>query len=330
MTNESIETIKKAWEKMVESEERQAPIQPHPYIYASGWRECLRRMYLEATRADELPPFDTETLAKMRRGRDRERDLCGIQLVRAGQYSEPPFTVEQQQQHVVLMDRKGRKAITGRVDGFINMNGSRIPFEVKSWNYSLTERMLTFKDVLEGKWTRSGAFQILAYMYATNSPVGVLILDRPGLPRLIPVSLMDHLSEMEQFLERAETVLDHIESGIAPDYHPDASVCRECPLMGKLCFPPMSYEGGEIITDEEVISLLERREALKEAAAEYEHLDKAVKERFRGVELAVAGPFLIQGKYSASTTYDIPPEVKAQYKRTDPKGRFILTVTRMK
>jgi hypothetical protein len=189
--------------------------------------------------------------------------------------------------------------------------------------------MKTLGDLLANKWTRSGAYQLLAYCFGTNSPLGLFVLDRPTLPRLVPVSFLDHLDEMESFLSTAERILDHFEQNTAPPYHHDPAVCLQCPLYGALCQPPITMTATQIITDEEEIQLLERRSELETAATEYENLDRQFKKKYRGIETAIAGPFLLEGKFSTHTTYEVPDAVKQQYKRVDPQGKFTLSIKKI-
>jgi hypothetical protein len=98
----------------------------------------------------------------------------------------------------------------------------------------------------------------------------------------------------------------------------------------------MSGEGAQVITDEEWIRKVERYADLQEVGEEYEDLDAEIKKRFRGVEIGICGKTILEGKWQSNTTYPIPKEVKAQidflkepYKKTEPKGKFFLTVTKV-
>ena len=170
---------------------------------------------------------------------------------------------------------------------------------------------------------------MLCYMWGVGAEYGFLLLARPGLPKLIPVRLFDHLDLVEEFLQKAEAALDHKEAGTLPDYITDLDECRRCPFFGRVCNPPTAATGAQVLTDPELELMLDRREELKEAAREYDDLDEDVKQRLRGVETGVAGKFLIEGKWGKHTTYEIPKDVKRKYEKVDPKGRFTLTITKL-
>jgi hypothetical protein len=324
------DSITSGWEKYIQSEERQTPSR-RQYTYAGSYESCDRKLVLLMTDGEKVIPFQTETLAKFHRGKDRERNMI-IDLTRVGQHSNPTFEVIGQQERFELRDHKQRVAIVGKVDLrlFFGRNLPCPPVEVKDWDVHLTDRIKTFDDVFENQWTKKGGYQLLAYLFAAGESFGFLLLPRPGLPRLLPVELLPNLGRMEEFLSKAERSLDHREAGTLPDYIQDAAECKRCQFFGSVCNPPiMSGEGATVITDPEIETMLERRQELEGAADEYEKIDKRIKAQFRGIEQGICGPFILQGKYGKQTSYEVPEEIKKQYAKVDPKGRFTLTITKV-
>lgn len=319
-------SIKAAWAAYLTQKAR--PGTPHEYVYASSWRACERRMVYELVAADKQPPFPPEVLAKFRRGEDRERDLLA-DLSRIGRDADPAFSLVSQQERFALKDHKGRTAIVGKVDARLQVAGVRAPLEVKAWSPQLVDRIETFDDLFESPWTRSGGYQLLSYLYGAGEPFGFLLLDRSGLPQLVPVELDANLDRMEEFLSRAERVLDHRHAGTFPDFLDDAAECRRCPWYGHTCNPPLNAVGAQVLADPELEAALERREQLKAAAEEFSHLDKDIKARLRGVESGIAGAFQIIGKWGKQSRVELPENLKKQYTITDPKGQFRLEITRL-
>jgi hypothetical protein len=177
---------------------------------------------------------------------------------------------------------------------------------------------------------RRGAYQLLAYMYGAGESLGFLILARPGMPKVLPVELLSHIDRMEEFLNKAEAAFAHREQGTLPDFTQDVEECKRCQFYGSVCNPPLlSGKGAMVLMDPELEHMLERRTELYEVAHEYDRLDAKLKERFHGMELAVAGKFLIQGKWGKHTYYEYPEEVMKKYVKTDPKGRFVLSITKI-
>lgn len=337
--NEIATLIKDGWRKYIEMDERSSSARD--YVYASQWRACTRRMFYDMTAPEALPPWDANTLARFKRGKDRERDMM-IDLERVGSLVRPGFDRIGGQEPFVLSDRKGRKTISGKVDARIKFYGepNAYPVEAKSWSPNITASLETFEDVLAGKWTRSGAFQTLAYLLGAKEPIGFLLLDRPGLPELIPVELEAHYEEAEDFWRKAEeaTAAVHGEADI-PDFIDDPSECKQCPFFGSVCNPPIRDNSRmAVITDEEELAKIGRYVELKKALEvagldEFRALDKQLKEELRGVEHAIAGDAIITGKWGKQSVTLLPAEVKAEwdaikreYTRTDPHGKFTLRI----
>jgi hypothetical protein len=319
--------IDRAWRAYLERGRRQPA--PHAHVYASTYRTCTRRMVLEMTIPEQLPPWPADVLAKFRRGDDRERDLLA-DLQAIGRDAEPAFKIIGQQERFTLRDRKARTVIVGKVDARLEVDGTRAPLEVKAWSPLLVDRIERFEDLFQNPWTAAGGHQLLAYLYGAGEPYGFLLLDRSGLPKLLPVELEPHLERMETFLTRAEQALDHVEAGTLPDYlADDPDECLRCPWYGAVCNPPLAAPGAmAILNDPELEAALERREALKKPGKEFADLDDEIKKRLRGVTRGVAGAFEIRGYWGKQSRLEVPAELKAKYTTTDPHGRFTLQITK--
>lgn len=322
--------IERAWEAFLLSESRTAS--PHPnYVYASAWRVCERRMVYECTVPDQQPAFDAFALARFRRGNDRERDLLA-DLARIGRNAEPEFRLVGQQDSFKVRDRRGRQIISGKVDAFVELAAAkwRAPIEVKAWSPQIVDRIETFADVFDNVWTRSGGYQLLSYMYGHGHPAGFLLLDRSGLPKLLPIVLEEHLDRMEEFLSKAERVIDHALAGTLPPFlQNDPNECKRCPFFGGVCQPDLSAKDVTVITDPELEADLQRWHELRPAGKEFNALDTTIKKRLRGIENAIAGAFSIVGKWGRYARVDVPADVKKQYTVIDPKGRFSLEIEKL-
>lgn len=328
-----------AWREMILKEEARTPGNPRNYVYASSYHECLRYMYYDCTRPDAKPEFDADTLARLRMGRDRERDIVNIQLSRAGQYSDPQFTVESNQARVTISDGQGRKIISGKKEGDIvwrNGTENRVPFELKNWDERATSGIQSFDEILGHKfqWFRSGAMQFLSYLYGSSAPVGIFMLGRRGLPVNLPVVFYDYMDDLQKFLNAAEEVRDHIDMGEPPDFIKNPTVCKRCQFYGHTCNPPLNYEGVQLLTDERLIDDITRWKTLEgklsdEEWTEFNRLDKQVKVRLRGIEQGMAGDWAISGKWRKYTRYEVPEDIKETYKIVDPKGQFRIEVEKI-
>jgi hypothetical protein len=318
--------IEQAWESWLLRGRRGA--MPHGHVWASAYRVCERRMVYEMTCPDQQLPFDAKALARFRRGDDRERDLL-VDLARISRDAEPPFDVIGQQERFELKDRKGRVAIAGKVDARLRFDRRAAPIEVKAWSPNIVDRIETFEDLFENPWTRSGAHQLLSYLYGANEPFGFLLLDRSGLPLLLPVQLDANLDRMEDFLSRAERAVDHQQAGTLPAFTEDAVECGRCPFYGTVCHPPRAAEPTHVLVDPVLEANLERWNEIQTVGREWSALDALIKKQLRGVESGIAGHFAIAGKWGKQSRVDLPPDLKKQFTVTDPRGRFTLEITRL-
>lgn len=343
--SELVELAEEGWRQwlLADPNNNREPVK-RDYVYASQRRECTRRSVYEMTTPEALPKFDADTLARFRRGNDRERDML-IDLRRIGRATEPQFEIIGEQETFKLEDRKGRKTISGKIDGRIRLvgeTGKGSPLEVKSWSVNITVGIKRFDDLFSNQWTSAGAHQLLMYMLGLKESQGFLLLDRPGVPILLPVELEEHLERAEEFWAQAEQAVAHVHEPDKipiPDFINEPSVCKMCPFYGAVCNPPSLSSGDmQIITDEYQLERIQRFRALRKVLRaagleEYVKLDKSLKEDLRGVEMALAGDALIKGKWGKMSRVELPAmlaaeweAIKLDYTKTDPKGKFTLKI----
>jgi hypothetical protein len=321
--------VERAWQSWLLRSRR--PFSAHSTVWASGWRACDRRMAYDLTQPDQQVPFDAATLARFRRGDDRERDLLA-DAQRIGRDADPPFDIVSQQERFEARGRSGAVVITGKVDARLRFErqSKGAPLEVKAWSPYLVEKITVFEDVMQNEYTRGGGYQLLLYLYGAAEPHGFLLLDRSGIPKLVVVELTDtNLGYIEEFLSKAERVVAHVAAGTLPDYIDDAAECARCPYFGTACNPPLSAKDQQVFTDEALELDLERWWALREPGREWASLDRRLKEKLHGVENGLAGHFAISGTWGKYSRVVLPDDLKAKYTEVDPKGKFSLKVERL-
>lgn len=334
-----------AWESFTRAEKgRERPTAPRDYCYASGRKPCVRWMALDLIYPGEAEEFSLDAMERMRRGDARERSIVS-DLYHIGQRCTPRFEPREQQSTVEIRDRDGVLLIRGRMEGLLRFEphaphgdalspGLRydrnVVFEVKSGG--LVERAQSLEDLDRNLWSRSYVDQVL--VYALHRGLDALfILDRPGLPRLIELPLEEHLARAESFLQDARAAVDaRFGRAELPPMTTDRTVCQKCPHLGKSCHPAMDFgEGVQFVDDGNVPGVVDAAEkllALETAADEWEAAKKVLAEQLRGASTAIVdGRFLYQGKWSPNTTYPIPADVKAPYKKVEPKGKWLWTLT---
>ena len=265
----------------------------------AGWRasgladECERRVYLWRTEGHQAAPVSEGLAAIFEAGTLMHPVLRRLM-------SELGFEVLEAERGFPANDY----GVTGSVDGMVNGK----VFECKTCNPADFGRLNTAADLKASeRFTRKWYGQIQVYMLLADKPEAVLVLwDKMG-GRLKAIDVPQDLEEAQALLDRAARLNAALASKTPPDFHKDPSVCRKCPFFGRACAPPLDYgPGAAILTDDVLLSDLARRQELKDAAGEYERLDKKVKEQLRGVEMGVAGDFLIEGRATKRKAFTVP------------------------
>lgn len=209
--------------------------------------------------------------------------------------------------------------LTGRIDGKLSVDGSKIPLEIKSSspNVFAAIRDLAPIDMLKSKfsWIRKYPAQILLYMLMEGAEYGLMVFKNKttGEKAQKVFRLEGELLEYaESILKKLEAVNAHVDEGTCPD----AALiddCKGCGFCKTGCFPGADYGPGiDIMQDPDLEAKLDRRGELEAAAKEFEGLDKEIKEVVKG-KSAVIGNWLIESKECTRKNYDIPAELKKQY-----------------
>lgn len=263
---------------------------------ASDIGPCPRETALAILYWQQKPPFDEHLLARLEAGREAEpRDLSKLLAYQ--------LEIVEQQCSFETRDRQGRVILRGRIDGKIKWGGRRVPFDIKTVTPLVFPRLNTVDDLLASPFFQKWAKQLWSYEYLNNIDTGFLLLDDLlGHWKCLEVPL--DFDRMEQVLRQCESAVESVEQitrqhvpedQALPPYHPDADVCRRCWAFGRVCTPPVTYEGMEILDDVDFEAKLDRRAALAESAQEYEALDKEVKARLKYRPRVIVGHYLVEG-----------------------------------
>jgi hypothetical protein len=187
--------------------------------------------------------------------------------------------------------------------------------EIKGLNVLDWQRLNTIDDFFNSKksWIKKYPAQLMTYLYGKGEEEGFFYLKSiPRFqPKIIPVKL--DLCYMESILQKTERIEKHLADDTLPDFIDDPNTCENC-AFNHICLPPINRDELEFVNDEELAEMLERRDSLRETAAEYNQLDKTVKERFRGKERLVCGEFLVTGKEISRKGYTVADMSYMQYK----------------
>jgi len=255
---------------------------------ASSIGECDREMFYSITQWQLKPPPEPILQARFDKGKQEEQQILK-ELIDLG------FEVAESQMLFELKDKKGKVILTGSIDGKALWKDKRVPFEIKSLDPNIFSQIETPEDFNRYSWARRYPRQMQAYLYGHNAEEGLFILTNlKGSIKVMPI-MLDYV-EMEKILQRCEYIMDCVEKNELPDFYKDASVCRRCWALGRVCNPPMDFGPGAVVDDPEMEVKLAKWNELKPTVKEFDELDKEIKAYFKGKPLSLCGNFEIIGQ----------------------------------
>ncbi len=190
------------------------------------------------------------------------------------------------------------------------------PVEVKSLNPNIYGNIKTIEDFNKYWWMRRYPGQLTTYEFGCNFEQGVFLLVNKTnwWDYKFLVHTLD-MGYMQQLLDRAKEVNRCVGAKIYPDRIDDRTECEHCEFK-HICLPDETSEQIELKDNPELLELLEQRDALREAAKDYEHIDEQLKEIWKRTQ---TGTYLVGGKFQVKlSTYERkffnpPPDIKEKY-----------------
>lgn len=224
--------------------------------------------------------------------------------------------------------------ISGRLDIMIRHQkwGDRwYPAEIKTCEPRAFESINSLEDMLHHKryYIRMYPSQLMLYLYLiAKGESGMFILKNKvnGKLKCIPVvidygiveGILKKAERINQVVEKAEADLDNLDKHLDDRIEYDDKICNGCPF--RIICSPDTRGSGEMIMDEDLINLLDRRSELKTFADEYEEIDEEAKTAIKN-KLAI-GKHMV-GLYDVTVTektkkvFKVPEDVKIQYQEPD-------------
>lgn len=296
--------------RIYESKRQKIKVYPQYVVRASEiGHPCERYLVLSISKWDERRPHDPSLEFVFEGGRLIE-DLAVKDLEEAG------FRVYRPEPDRAIMESRPR--ITGHIDIRVDFGDGKVyTGEIKGLNIIDWERLNSVEDFFKSRkpWVQKYPAQLMTYLYIKGEERGFFYLKSiPRFqPKLIWVDL--DLGYMEQILQKTERVEKHVAEGTLPDYIDDPFICENCPFE-HVCLPPINRDELKFLENDEITELLERREALRKAADEYNQVDRMLKDKLKpfGVIKAVSGDFLIEGKEVSRKGYTVQDSSYIQYR----------------
>lgn len=184
--------------------------------------------------------------------------------------------------------------------------------EIKGLNPATAGQIETIDDVRHHRqaWVRKYFAQLQGYLgmdalsrlLDDGAPMdaldvflepGLFVLQNKSTGILTFIDCPADLEVIHGLFRKAERIRDAVRAGAPPDRHVSDD-CARCPF-NLVCAPPMSFGPGAEFLSEELAAILERRDALKAAHAEYDALHEEAKSLIPAkVGEYAAGPYFIR------------------------------------
>jgi CRISPR/Cas system-associated exonuclease Cas4 (RecB family) len=295
-------------EKVLEAKEQKIKQYPVNANRASELgHECLRYLVLNRTRWQEKSLHDAKLQMIFDMGRMVE-DLVSQDLKEAG------FALVEQQRPFSW----AKYQITGSIDFKLAIDGQVYPTEVKSAAPHAFASINSVGDMLHHKYPymRRYPAQLTLYLLMDNKERGLFLFKNKSTGELKEIWMDLDYNFAERLVQKAEAINKHVAEGTLPEpmeYSED--ICGDCGYA-HICMPERIGKEVEISDDTELLELVTRYEILKPGAKEFDEVDKRINELVKGREKILVGDYFIEGKWTDRTSYEVPLEVKQQYKTT--------------
>lgn len=260
--------------------------------------ECTRYLVYRRTRWQDSTSFSLASKKKMEDGNVHEEAI--IKLMQAA-----GIKVIQQQQYF----KWEQYNITGKKDGSIEDPFTRksAPFEIKSMDTFFFQKINGPEDFYQDNFLKKYLAQLNLYMLMENKEHGFFILKDRNSTELKQINIRLDYALGEACLQKAEQTNKHVKEGTLPERIPYCRSCKFCEYRN-ICLERMNFNNmAEVIEDQALEDMLERRTEIEPIYKEYGRLDKKLKEQFKEKPLVIIGPYQVTGEWRERKGFTAEP-----------------------
>lgn len=269
--------------------------------------ECLRYLVLNRTRWQEKTMHDARVQLIFDMGRMVE-DQVMADLREAG------FTVVEQQRPFSWP----KYQITGSIDCKLAADDDGVyPTEIKSAAPFAFDSINSIEDMRRHKYLymRKYPAQLTLYMLMDGKDKGLFLFKNKSTGAVKEIWMNLDYDFAESLVKKAEAINAHVAGETLPEPIPyDEDICSDCGY-NHICLPERIGTAVKVIDDQELLELLNRFEELKPLYKEYGDVDDKIKKIVNGQEKLLVGDWFVTGKWMDRTSYDVPADIKEQYKQ---------------
>lgn len=260
---------------------------------------CERYLYLLIKHWDEQKPYDV--------GLQNVFDLGNtIEEHTIKNIKEAGFEVITPTVRSWKIDVKGG-IIAGREDVRIkDENGELLPVEIKGISPFEYDKLNTIDDFFKSKKTYIQGYpaQLLVYMLHFGKEKGYFALTNKlsGQTKFIDVPF--DYDYGEKCLSKAERIYKALKNDEIPEPCEDITPCENCSL--KHVCGLVRRVPADVVLDDELDALIDRKQELAAAKKEYDDVDKQIKDKVGEREKVITGQYLIERKSFIKKAFTVP------------------------
>ena len=288
---------------------------------------CLRYLVHNILDHDKKAPFPVAATKRMIAGREEEEITLNL-LRKIG------CTIIRQQEHaeVDIPNSKFWK-ISGRAEGVLLppfSEGAWLLYEIKSVDPNTLYKINSIEDLFCKHWAyQRYSAQGQLYMAAKSYPEMLFILKARGLADMKIFPYAANRSLQEDLVNKAAAVVSHVEAETFPNPINDPAICSRCEFAHicphELPVHDLSKSG---IVETNLADLCQQRAEVEQSHREFVRIDRELKDTIKESPEGeyLIGEYLIQRKPYQRIDYQIPEEVKGQYKTSHSCMRTTITM----
>lgn len=272
-------------ERLYNAKKEKIKVYPCNNIRASNLgHPCERYLYLLIKHWDEQKPHDVGLQSIFDLGNTLEEYT--INNIKEAGYEVITPTVRSW--------KIDKPFITGREDVRIkDENGELLPVEIKGLSPFEFDKLNSIDDFFKSKrhYVRGYPAQLQIYMYHFSKEKGFFALTNKLTGQTKFIEMPFDYEYAESLLQKAERIYKALDENTPPDSCDDVNVCENCPLQ-HIC-GDVKRIPADVELDDELETLINRKQELAESKREYEKVDKEIKARVGDREKVITGSYLI-------------------------------------
>ena len=272
-------------ERLYNAKKEKIKVYPCNNLRASNLgHPCERYLYLLIKHWDEQKPHDVGLQSIFDLGNTMEEYT--IKNIKEAGYEVITPTVRSW--------KIDKPFITGREDIRIkDENGELFPVEIKGLSPFEFDKLNNIEDFFKSKrhYVRGYTAQLQIYMYHFSKEKGFFALTNKLTGQTKFIEMPFDYEYAESLLQKVERIYKALDENTPPDSCDDVNVCENCPLQ-HIC-GDVKRVPADVELDDELETLINRKQELAESKREYEKVDKEIKARVGDREKVITGSYLI-------------------------------------